>query len=513
MHRLVCIGDSLTQGFKSGAILETDISYPAIIAYEMGLRDDQFRFPSFNGAGGLPINIEYLLSRLDHEYGEDVNWWEIPFALIDLRKWMDETEDYWERGKGSQPINFSGIYHNLAVWGFEMQDSYQVTAKMCADITKNPSDNWLNQIPEHAMFRTALRVLNPSGSGNANDLQATQFTRAEALAKIDGGIENLIVYLGANNVLSSVTSLKYGNSTNQDMAQPDPRKRKATVYTAKHYGLLLGQLMKQVDNLTANGGTVQRVFWGTVPPVTIPPVTNGVGGRLEKDHGLTSPYGVNDDPEWFRRYFRFYTRPWIPEKNFNRLEDPFLTGAQIIKIDQTIVQYKSNLYAKVDAHNQKRQQAGLDPDWFVVDLHWALERLAIRRYHEIPSGPPPPGWSPYELPDAYVDLDLNTRFLRARQGQRISGGFFSLDGVHPTTVGYGLVAQEVIIVMQRAGVKFYHGDGVTERVGQINVNFRRVVRRDSLIQRLPHTLDDIWEKLVDGDQIVDVFKRALRAFG
>src|SRR5262245_11996011 len=33
-HRLVSVGDSLTQGFQSGAIFNTDISYPAIIAYE-----------------------------------------------------------------------------------------------------------------------------------------------------------------------------------------------------------------------------------------------------------------------------------------------------------------------------------------------------------------------------------------------------------------------------------------------------------------------------------------------
>ena len=32
-HRLVTIGDSLTHGFQSGAIFNTDLSYPAIVAY------------------------------------------------------------------------------------------------------------------------------------------------------------------------------------------------------------------------------------------------------------------------------------------------------------------------------------------------------------------------------------------------------------------------------------------------------------------------------------------------
>ena len=35
-NRLVAIGDSLTHGFQSGAIFNTDLSYPAIIAAELG---------------------------------------------------------------------------------------------------------------------------------------------------------------------------------------------------------------------------------------------------------------------------------------------------------------------------------------------------------------------------------------------------------------------------------------------------------------------------------------------
>src|SRR5436305_11288657 len=37
-NRLVTLGDSLTQGFKSGAIAETHLSWPMIVAYELGLR-------------------------------------------------------------------------------------------------------------------------------------------------------------------------------------------------------------------------------------------------------------------------------------------------------------------------------------------------------------------------------------------------------------------------------------------------------------------------------------------
>ena len=56
LHRLVTIGDSLTHGFQSGAIYNTQISYPRIIAWEMGW-SEQFRYPRYGGPGGLPINI------------------------------------------------------------------------------------------------------------------------------------------------------------------------------------------------------------------------------------------------------------------------------------------------------------------------------------------------------------------------------------------------------------------------------------------------------------------------
>ena len=334
------------------------------------------------------------------------------------------------------------------------------------------------------------------------DLKATQVTRVEALAK-GAGIENLIVFLGNNNVLKSVAALDYKESTAEDLNEPNPDRRKATVYTPEHYEALLKNIMHRIEGID----NIDRVFWATVPPVTVPPVSLGVGGRMDSNMGLTSPYGKNDDPEWYRRYFRYYTRPWIPERNFNPNDDPRLFGEQAMKIDRIIAEYKRILKKQVKTHIQKRKKE----DWFVIDLHWVLERLASRRYHEDPSVPPPPNWTPYELPNVYEDLKLNTRFLRSHEGHRVQGGLFSLDGIHPTTAGYGIVAQEVINVMQANGVKFFYGDGKTERPTPITVDWKRILRLDSLVHSLPNTLDDLWDKLIDGDQIVDIFKRVFRA--
>ena len=78
--------------------------------------------------------------------------------------------------------------------------------------------------------------------------------------------------------------------------------------------------------------------------------------------------------------------------------------------------------------------------------------------------------------------------------------------------GYGLVAQEFIEVMEDAGVAFFHGDGRTPRSGPIQVDFERLIQLDSLIENPPKTLDDLWDRLVEGDRILDLFKQAWQAF-
>lgn len=112
-HRLVTLGDSLTHGFQSFAIFNTDLSYPAIIAHELGWLDS-FRRPSYQGFGGLPLNLEYLVRSLERAYGDKVNWWELWTAGFTLRGVMDQIEDHWERGPGAQLPPRGGINHNLA---------------------------------------------------------------------------------------------------------------------------------------------------------------------------------------------------------------------------------------------------------------------------------------------------------------------------------------------------------------------------------------------------------------
>ena len=67
-NRLVALGDSLMQGFQSGAVYHTDLSVPAILAYELGW-SSRFRYPVYSGPGGLPLNIELCFRRLEQQFG------------------------------------------------------------------------------------------------------------------------------------------------------------------------------------------------------------------------------------------------------------------------------------------------------------------------------------------------------------------------------------------------------------------------------------------------------------
>lgn len=127
-HRLVTIGDSLTQGFMSGAIFRTELSWPATVAYELGLAPrTQFSFPVYeqpDGPGGLPLDLERLARTFEVHYGPSLEWREIVSALRWLQSYMDEIEDYWERGRGNRALpSTKGSSGNSVGLRVELQSS------------------------------------------------------------------------------------------------------------------------------------------------------------------------------------------------------------------------------------------------------------------------------------------------------------------------------------------------------------------------------------------------------
>ncbi|WP_431981307.1 hypothetical protein [Streptomyces qinglanensis] len=495
-NRLVTVGDSLTQGFQSCAVFRTGLSYPAIIAHELGWAE-QFRHPSFEGRGGLPLNLEMLLRDLEDHCGPAVDWWDTPAVLFRARRFMDEVEDYWERGGGCAPAAGTAINHNLAVFGWDLRDALDKSADVCRRMIETPSDDLVRQVVGNPGERAALRTLptRPPGAG-----AHTQVSAAAALGEQTGtalrgaagaeereldpehGIETLIVFLGANNALSSVVELKVAWS--EEGYDDLDEKKRFTVWRPEHFAAELQQLAHEVGRIRA-----RHVIWCTVPHVTIAPVARGVHGKLEPGS----------------RYFPYYTRPWIGDGAFDADRDPHLTGEQAAAVDAAIDQYNDAMAEAVRA----ARRAGRD--WYLLDAAGLLDRLACRRYFEDEAARPG-WWAPYPLPRELRALDPvpNSRFLLSDGDRRSDGGLFSLDGVHPTTVAYGILAQELIDVMRQAGVEFRTPYGGQPRTDPVRVDFTRLVRHDTLINRPPANLTSGLHAIGWADEALDVLARALR---
>ncbi|MEE2057085.1 hypothetical protein [Rhodococcus artemisiae] len=478
-HRFVAIGDSLLQGFQSAAVYRTDVSVPAIVAYELGVLDT-FRYPRYGGPGGLPLNVELMLRRLEERYGSRMTPWEIPAALFTLRNFMDEVEDYWERGPGATAPVIGTYNHNLSCYGWDLRDALEKTAAHCRARIAAPSDNLLDQIVENNGDRAAMRVY-PHWAPAQESM--TLFDAAAALGDdngddTDSGIETLVVFLGSNNALGTVTQLRvaWSGADYQDL----DRKSSYTIWRPEHFDAEFAEVVEQVRRISA-----RHVILCTIPHVTIAPIARGLGGKSGS------------------RYFAYYTRPWIDEQHFDAARDEHITGEEAHAVDTAIDHYNNTIHRAVaDARADGR-------DWYLLDVAGVLERLAARRYRDDLNARPA-WWTPYPLPPELAALDPvpDTRFLTADgEGGRATGGLFSLDGVHPTTVGYGILAQEIIGIMASAGVEFRHTNGAVRT--DTTVDFERLIRQDSLVQSPPQNIDSALSILGWADEVLDVFRRLL----
>src|SRR5699024_8002449 len=137
------------------------------------------------------------------------------------------------------------------------------------------------------MYTTASLVLNPSL--NERFAQATQLDNIQYLQK-DGGIENLIVTMGHNNIIGAVSDLKFVLSREEDLNE-FPSKRHYTVYRPEHFEKEYRKLAEKVSQIGA-----ERVIVQTIPYVTIPPVTRGINADLSRRNHTG--------------YFDYYTRFW-----------------------------------------------------------------------------------------------------------------------------------------------------------------------------------------------------------
>lgn len=455
--KLVTIGDSLTQGFQHLAINHSDRGYPSMLAEALGERD--FDVPTFRGYGGYPLNLEWIARGLEARYGHDLRRFEWIRALSEVFEMMDDVEDYWERGKGAER-SLDCDYHNLGIWGFEVSDAYEITAQIASDLIAQAGnrDNRFS-IPNEARMRTALDVLNPAR--DKERMQDTQITIARRIAE-KRGIEHLIVWLGGNNALGTVVGLEIIESSDDRVTQRQgsPGSRvtvgsvRPTLWTLEHFKHDYDKLASYIDTIDA-----QNIYLGTVPHVTIPPVTRGV-----MEDARVLPRG--------QRYFDYYTRFSVQDRDFVDDPDsyPYLTGQQARDID-----------ARIDGYNNHIRTVARNRGWHVIEFGQELERLAPRR-----NWGNPPGAS--ELPRAFAGL--STRFFEiGANGRLINGGLMGLDGIHPTTCGYAVVAKIAYEAIRAAN------PNMMLQSADSAFDFDFIRRMDTLVSDPPRTLDDIFGML------------------
>jgi hypothetical protein len=494
---LVTVGDSLTHGFQSGAIFNTGLSWPAIVAYEAGFGG--FRHPDYAGYDGIPVNFEYIVRELDAKFGGRIKGLNILVAMWTVRGLMGTIAKYWQSGQGSKVPVTPAINHNLATFGYDLRDALSLAPDNIEKRIVFSNHSWLLPVTSHAKERAALRSLPYHDAHNASSFPSmTSLQAAKALGEEgDPGIETLCVILGANNVLGTVFSLDLQWSQDDGYSRlgtgdkGEDGKDCFNIWQPQHFAAELEQVAEAVRGIKA-----RHVIWGTVPHVTIAPLICGIGDRHRHASGRRS------------RYYDYYTRPWLKTR-FDPGVDKYLTAAQARTIDSAIDQYNESIVATVRAG----RQSGLD--WRIVDLCGVLDRLASRRYITVHDARP--SWweafgGEYPLPNVIANLvpHVDSQFFTSDPTGRTQGGLFALDGVHPTTIGYGIMAREVLRVMDDAGVTMRKPNG-TSRAPGTDVDFQRLLQKDSLNASPPRSLADVLGIIGWGDATIEIIGNALKS--
>ncbi|MGM0545836.1 MAG: hypothetical protein ACQEST_03875 [Bacteroidota bacterium] len=456
-HKLVVLGDSISQGFQNGGIYRTDLNFPSFLSQCWEPQPD-FEQPLFTAQAGIPLNLEVLARGLSDQYGDSIAWKEYLPALNYLYSTLRRVKRYWEGKAKPLKAERSMPYHNQSVWGFAMNDAWLVTEENSRQHIETQPETFsiFDMLPDHAMYVTARLVLNPSFKNEFSDY--TQLDNIQYLQE-DGGIENLIVSMGHNNVIGAVSDLKYILSEEEDL-EKFPSERDYTVYRPEHFEQEYRKLAEKVSQIGA-----ERVITQTIPYVTIPPVSRGVNAdKSREDH---------------TGYFDYYTRFWIWDADFNPDKHPYLSKEEAISLDQHVDEYNTIIREVADEYG-----------WITVPLNRYVTGIARRRLGKKKRIPYPEEFckamrqnpNTKHLVEDSDDPKLSTEYPRIDNdtGKLYKGGIFSLDGIHPTTIGYGLIAHLYKVTMEANGVRF-----------QKQLDWDYIIKNDTLVTDPPYILVEL----------------------
>ena len=489
--KLFTIGDSISQGFMSGAAAKTHQSYSTLLAGILG--NEGYNFPEWE-KGGLPLDLETVFRRLQRKLDTNISG---PFewlsAVSIINKYLDEVEEYYERGDGCLEKSIGSLaYHNVSVRGFDVSNSWQLTPNLCKtniDASETNGNNTFGVVNE-SLHRTAYKVL---GSGALPD----NFSQLDWLNyhHKKEGVENVVLWLGANNALGTVLDLKVKQTSPDGSAfvkGPDKvsyKERLEKGWNLWHpedfraeYKFMLDKVVKILEDNPHN--TDYKVFVATRPLVTICPLIKAVekAGRTDReveewpvDQTNPAPTDVTQllpakkTTVSYGKYYPYF----LFEDNFD-ITLNHLNQNEVIHIDNCIRKYNRIIQELVADANSKVGQR-----FYLVDIATALSQMALKRNHYAPE---------YEFPDyfKYSFPKIDSRYYGVTRDKQIkAGGLFSLDGVHPTAIGQGLIAYEFLKVISKAGT--YNGDAETA------INWKAIFEGDTLYSNPIGLLGEIYD--------------------
>jgi hypothetical protein len=494
--KLFTIGDSISQGFMSGAAARTDLSYSTLLSKLLGAKD--YCYPTWSKEG-LPVNIETVFRRLEKRLGPDIaGILEWPVALNIINNYLDEVEDYYERGEG-WPSTFKGnCFHNVSVRGFDVAYSWLIKPDLCRKVireSKGGKDNWWGLV-DNALLRTALRVLESGAEGKVTNPSQLDWLKYHHQTE---GVENLVLWLGANNALGTVLDLKIiqtsidGSAFAGGAESVDYAKRARERWNLWHPEDFRVEYQYMIDKVVQimqdnKHGIDYKIFVATVPLVTIVPLTKSVGGPQDRemikviewfvDEKNPSPMDVKElSKESLNEYSYGKYYPYFPFADNFEITQPHLNLSQVLHIDNTIRKYNRIIQEIVANANKKIKSKR----FYLVDISAALSKMALKRNSYNPD---------YEYPDffKYAYPKVDTRYYgTTRKGEIMSGGIFSLDGVHPTAIGQGLIAYEFLKVMKKAGS--YSGNP------ENSIDWNNIFRSDTLYSQPLKITSEIYDNI------------------
>lgn len=526
--KLFTIGDSVSQGFMSLAAARTDNAYSTLIAGQLGLKleTDEYRYADWNESG-IPLDIEVVMRELQSRYGASIGGFEWLTVGQTVNRIVDRAEDYYERGDGRADAPYDDeteFFNNVAVWGFEVADSFQVTANTCktaimlSQKAKPTGDNIFSLGADNAMYRTALKILNPSLDAAFDDFTQLSWLKLHATGTGDKGkavkntkgkqvkgegVENLILWLGSNNALGTVINLKINQTPNRKDARPHMLdhllrlKAKWNLWHPDDFAADYRQMIDRVDAIMReNLAPDWKVFVGTVPLVTIAPLTKGVGETFD----VPVVKMVGGKKEYTESvYSKHYT--YFPfEEKFALETGKYLTMQDALHIDNCIREFNYRIRLDVERLNK----AHAAERYFIVDTCEMLEDLAYKRNK---------GKPPYQLPEElrFQYPPVNTKYYHAdAEGRLKQGGLFSLDGVHPSAIGHGIIAFEFLKKMEQAGVLDAGGKAVSPNLDWLGE--KGILKSDLLYSQPIRIMSEIYGK----DEVAELALRIvnfIQSFG